>query len=228
MDAIRFEQALHELKGTMSARRESFTEPVIAMHQRLLRHFADTGAAPTADVVRAWAGELDLDPTEALEQLTKADLIEADPSSARVVGVYPFVDGSRGHRVHIADGPTVQAYCAVDALGVPPMLGRSATITSRDPHTGDEVRVTLDGGHASWEPPQAVASIPAWAVGQVTAPAEDIEQNPPAGDVICPTVNFYANTASAAAYQQAHRLDLEILTIPQAVRTAQTVFGDLL
>lgn len=228
MDATRFEQALTELTGTMSARRKDFTEPVVALHQRLLRHFADTGAAPTTDIVRAWAGELDIDPAEALDQLTRADLIEADPPSARVVGVYPFIDGSRGHQVHIADGPTAQAYCAVDALGVPPMLGRPATITSRDPHSGDEIRVTVDGGHTSWEPPQAVVSTPAWAVEHATAPAGDIEHNPSAGDTLCPTVNFFADTESAAAYQQAHRLDLEILTIPQALRAAQAVFGDLL
>lgn len=228
MDATRFEQHLIVLKGALSARRDGFAEPVVVMHQRILRHFAGTGEPPTAETVRAWSGELDVDPVEALEQLVKADLVEADPVTVRVVGAYPFVGESRGHEVHIADGPRVHTYCAVDALGVPAMLGRPVTISSRDPHTGDEVSITIDDGDASWAPQGAVASVPADAVDRTVAPAEEIETSASAGDTVCPTVNFYRDADTAAAYAAEHGLELEILTIGQAMSAANAVFSDLL
>ena len=46
--------------------------------------------------------------------------------------------------------------CAIDALGIPAMLGTDAVITSSDPLTGEPVTVTFTGGRASWDPPGAV------------------------------------------------------------------------
>jgi len=42
--------------------------------------------------------------------------------------------------------------CAIDALGIPPMLGVDAVISSADPVTSATVTVSFRGGQASWNP----------------------------------------------------------------------------
>ena len=69
---------------------------------------------------------------------------------------YPFSAGPTPHLVAIAGGPRVHSKCAIDSLGIPPMLGTDAVITSADPLTGAPVTVTFSGGQASWDPPGAV------------------------------------------------------------------------
>src|SRR6266545_4811398 len=49
-------------------------------------------------------------------------------ATGELAGAYPFVANPRGHQVHLTGGLTVQAYCAIDALGIPAMLDQDATI----------------------------------------------------------------------------------------------------
>lgn len=69
---------------------------------------------------------------------------------------YPFSATPTPHLVAIAGAPRVYSMCAIDALGIPPMLGTGAVITSSDPLTGAPVTVTFSGGQAIWDPPGAV------------------------------------------------------------------------
>lgn len=228
MEDTTFEQALDAITGVLSTRRKDLAPPVVALHKKVLRHFADTGQAPDATTVRSWVAELGVDADTAIENLIAVDLIEADASTVTVHGAYPFVADHRGHRVQIEGGATVNAYCAVDALGVPPMLDRTATITATDPHTGEPIRITVHDENATWEPPETVVTLPADTVKVATAPVDEINDNPQAADAACPTINFYVNAEAAAAYAKAHGLQLEILTMPQALRGAKAAFGDLL
>ncbi|XDO64454.1 organomercurial lyase [Streptomyces sp. RLB1-33] len=84
---------------------------------------------------------------------------------------YPFSATPTAHRVHIAHGTEVWAMCAIDALGIPDMLGTDALITSADPVTGETITVTSTGGHMTWQPSTAVVYV-----GQrsCTGPAADV------------------------------------------------------
>ena len=104
------------------------------------------------------------------------------------------------------------------------MLGRDATIVSRDPHSGAEIRVEVRGGRAAWTPAGAVVGMPAaGAVGEAASCAGQ-----PAADVTCPAVSFYASAGHARAYQRSRGLTLEILSIPQALRLGSAAFGTFL
>ncbi|MGC7103048.1 organomercurial lyase [Amycolatopsis lurida] len=46
--------------------------------------------------------------------------------------------------------------CAIDALGIPAMLGTDATITSTEPVTRTLVTITVHKGHYIWNPGTAV------------------------------------------------------------------------
>src|SRR5215211_4459432 len=70
-------------------------------------------------VVARMAAELELDPRAALAALTAADMVHTDPATGMVSVAYPFSGRITLHRVALAGGPTVQAMCALDALGIP-------------------------------------------------------------------------------------------------------------
>jgi hypothetical protein len=211
MNDDRFERALAEA-AEACARWRRVAGPARELHVRILRRFAATGRPPTPDELGADA--------RALTELVEADLVEADPRTGRIHGAYPFAAEPRGHRVRIHDGPAVESYCAIDALGIPAMLGTDATIASRDPHTGEPIHVDVRDERATWEPESAVASVPIQALCD--------RQGQRAVDCVCPTTNLYASGASAEAHRERNGLSFEILTIPQAQRVGTTTFGALL
>lgn len=217
MDEARFEDLLTRLADVQRARLAAPRGPGRTLYRWILRHFGDTAAAPSPEVVKEWAVELDADLHDLLTQLVGLDLIDADPDAFRVSGAYPFAEGDRGHHVTVAGTHHVHAYCATGALGIPALLGRDATITSIDPGTGRQVRVQIDGEETNWQPSRAAVAVPSLA-----------GLNGEAGAVYCPTTNFYVDAEAAHAYAITHQLDLEILTMPQALRGANAVFGRVL
>ncbi len=170
---------------TPARRRDGLPPPVRDLHRRILGYFATTGQPPPPATLAAWAAELGVTLTDALGRLVDADLVEADPSGG-LAGAYPFVGTSRGHEVRLPGGLIVQAYCAVDALGIPAMLDRDATVTSHDPLTGVPVTVQIKGGQAHWEEP----------AGAVVGYCTDADEAGQAACCRCPLINFHASPAT--------------------------------
>jgi Alkylmercury lyase len=205
-------------------RRQDLPAPVAELHWRVLRHFAATGQAPARAILAAWAAELDVGLEDALGRLVQVDLVEADPAIGELAGAYPFVASPRGHQVQLPGGRIVQAYCAVDALGIPAMLDQDATITSRDPLTGVSIAVEVREGHPLWEPAPVV-------VGYSTEPHGPAGDGGNAGQAACcrcPLINFHPSPATAQSWQQREGVRLELLAVPQALQLGAAVFGDLL
>src|SRR4029453_12442032 len=114
------DQTVHRLAETFgivnpSARQRTLPPPLRQLHQQILRHFAEHATAPEAARLREGAHQLDIELDEALAQLVSVDLVEADPATARLLGAYPFSAIRRGHKVQLADRPTVEASCAISA-----------------------------------------------------------------------------------------------------------------
>ncbi len=209
---------------TPAQRRQDLPAPIRELHRRALGRFAATGQPPPHATLAAWATELDVRLQDALGRLVQADLIEADPASGELAGAYPFVASPRGHQVHLPGGLTVQAYCAVDALGIPAMLAQDATITSQDPLTGGPIAVEVHDGHAHWEPAPVVVGYSTEPHG----PAGDARNPGQAACCRCPLINFHASPATAQSWRKREGVRLELLAIPQALQLGAAVFGDLL
>ena len=92
-----------------------------------------------------------------MRQLHAADFLRLDAGGA-ISAAYPFSPAPTPHLVTISGGPQVYAMCAIDALGIAAMLGKTVTISSSEPGTGAPVTVTVPaaGGAAVWEPGTAV------------------------------------------------------------------------
>jgi hypothetical protein len=215
------DQTLHHLAETFGiitpiARQRTLPPPLRQMHQHILRHFAEHATAPEPARLREWAHQFDLEPDAALDQLVAVDLVETDPATAQLLGAYPFSAIPRGHKVQLAGGPTIEAYCAIDALGIPAMLDRDVVINSQDPDTGEPIRITVTNARASWHPDNTVVVV-----------GSDRSCGPSACQS-CPYITFHSSPANAAAHLQATDITGEILTQPQAVAAGALLFGDLL
>jgi len=189
------DQTLHRLAETFGivapiARQRKLPPQLRQLHQLILRHFAEHATAPEPGRLGEWAHQLDIELDAALDQLVYVDLVEADPATAQLLGAYPFSAIPRRHKVQLDGGPTVEAYCAIDALGIPAMLNRDVVISSQDPQTDQPIRITVTNGQASWRPDEAVLLLGSDRSCGASACSR------------CPYITFHSSPATAAARLQ--------------------------
>jgi hypothetical protein len=187
-----------------------------AVQQAALRHFAVTGAAPSAEDLHAAAAAHGRTATEALADLAAEDFLTLD-DHGRIRAAYPFSAVPTSHRVRLASGIEAWSMCAVDALGIPDMLGTDAVITSTDPVTGDTITVSSTQGHMTWHPTTAVVYI-----GQRSCTG-------PAADITCGALNFFTGRHTARSWAEQHP-DYTGKAVDQAQAEAlgRSIFGSLL
>jgi hypothetical protein len=203
------------IRADRPRRAEHLPDSLRQVHRAILCHFAATGAVPTDADIRAGAGMADLDIAKALRELAREDLVAVD-SAGRLVAAYPFSPTPTPHRVSFGD-VEVFAMCAIDALGMPFMLGTDAAIASVDPHTGRSVRVAITNGAATFQPVEAVV---------VYAATGDAGRSV---DTCCSTINFFTSASSAQAWINAHpNLAATVLDQDQAVTLGRDIFEPLL
>src|SRR5262245_57001160 len=128
-EALRAAEIPSERLG--EARTARLSRPEREFYFWILRQFA-SATPPDAEATNAAAQEVGLDPDQALATLARHDLVHADESGRPLVA-YPFSAEPRGHRVCIDGKHRVQAMCAIDALGIAPMLELPIEIVSHDP-----------------------------------------------------------------------------------------------
>ncbi len=114
------------------------------VRRTLIAFYGESGRVPSA-VEIAVAARLEQAETEAaLEALRARDLVVLDDESGAITGAYPFTERDTGHRVRL--GPvTLNAMCAVDALGAGAMFARDCEIDSTCRQCAAPIRVTTAG-----------------------------------------------------------------------------------
>jgi hypothetical protein len=187
-----------------------------AVHQTILRAFADTGRPPAPrdlDQVTAGSGRTT---REVLAALHEGDAIRLTPNG-QVAVAYPFSATPTRHRVRIGERTHVYAMCAIDALGISAMLGQDTRIDSVDVTTGQPITVTTIAGHTTWDPAGVVVFIGAGAGGG------------PSADCCCDYLNFFTDHATATAWTACHpHIPGQVLTQTEASDLGASLFGPLL
>ncbi|MFJ3658355.1 organomercurial lyase [Streptomyces nigra] len=187
-----------------------------AVQRAVLRHFATTGAAPDATDLERQAAAYGRTATDVLDDLAAEDFLTLD-GHGRIRAAYPFSATPTAHRVRLADGIDAWAMCAIDALGMPDMLGTDAVITSADPVTGETITVTSTAGHLTWHPPSAVVYL-----GQRSCTG-------PAADVACGALNFFASPRTARQWADQHTdFTGEVISQDRAEALGRSTFASLL
>lgn len=187
-----------------------------AVQQAILRHFADTGEAPSADDLAPVAAAHGRGAAEVLAELAAEDFLTLDHQGG-ISAAYPFSAVPTAHRVRLASGTRVWAMCAIDALGIPAMLGTDAVISSADPVTGDTIIVASRGERMAWQPSSTVVHI-----GQRACTG-------PAADVACGALNFFTSRRTARSWAAQHPdYTGQEVSQEQAEALGRSIFGALL
>jgi len=120
------------LEARWAARRAGRQGQVL---QQILRAFVERGGPVPVAAIRA---SIPHHPPEAIEETIRAldgeDLVQV--VDGEVVIAYPFSAAPTPFRVRLAEGRERYACCAVDALGVAPMVGAPVRIDSECHHCG--------------------------------------------------------------------------------------------
>jgi hypothetical protein len=187
-----------------------------AVHQAVLRSFVTTGHAPGLAELETHAMPLGVPAAQVLAELAAEDFLTLD-AAGQVVAAYPFSAVPTDHVVQIAGGPEVWSMCAIDALGIPVMLGRNAEITSKDAVTGEPIQIDFHGGVATWRPDTAVVYYGAHST------------DGPAASVCCGYLRFFTDRAGAQTFAADHpEVTGELLDQAAAERLGAQIFGPLL
>jgi hypothetical protein len=197
------------------ARRARLTEAGRELYFWILRRFATDGRPSSGDL-RAAAERLGLDTEDALETLSRQDLVHRG-RDGEISVAYPFSGRPSAHRVRFPSGHEVDAMCAIDALGIAPMFGEAIEIESRDAGSGAEIRARVAAdGSVEWSPESAV----------VVAGAVRSQGDACCG--CCPVLNFFVSPANAERWlTEHHEVRGNVISLPDAAAAGRAVFGDV-
>src|SRR5262249_12750019 len=111
----------------------------------------------------------------------------------------------------------VEAMCAIDALGIAPMLRLPVEIHSRDPLSDAEIRVRLDPSEGAWwEPEEAVVLS-----GRACCEG-------PSFRGCCDLLNLFETRENAERYLAENpSVSGHPISLPEAIEAGRIVFGDV-
>lgn len=212
--AAALQQAVGIAPGTFPERLAAAGPDARTVYGVLLPAFAASGRPPGPDALAAGTGVARDHVGVALAELAAADLVALGPDGD-VLGAFPLSAVPTRHRVHVDDRPVLHAMCAVDALGIPAMLGAAGTITSTDPATGQpiEVRIGTDGT-LDVSPPEAVVVVARTGDG-------------PLASACCSVIDFHSDRAAAEDVLREPGTRGGVLTVPEAHALGVLLFGAL-
>jgi alkylmercury lyase len=142
---------------------------------------------------------------EAIEAMVQSSDVEVD-REGKIVG-WGLTLRSTSHQFHLGE-QTLYAWCAMDALILPALLGATAQVVSRCPATGKELRLTVT--------PEAIVNLePASVVVSARPPMEAAD--PCKAREICLLGHFFASREAAASWPSLHPR-AALLSIEEAAR----------
>ncbi len=200
--------------------RAHLSETEDAVRKSILRTFVKSGTSPTIDdIVMLFPRLFHQDVAHACRRLAENDLIVWEEEHQRILSAYPFSGPPTPHVVYLEGGPTVFGLCAVDALGIPVMLGHGANIVSRCAHCLTPVKVTVTYHSIdSYHPQQCLVWFPLVA-----------EACSPLAESRCPDINFFCSKEHVDAWGRAKgRPEGLLLTMTEAFEAGREIFGSLL
>lgn len=140
--------AILEVLGVERRWGAGYEESVDVVRRAVLKHYVHDGHAPSVAQLTAITNMEPERLQDVLRQLEGRDLIVLDESGGVIAGAYPFTERDTGHRI-ILGRRTLNAMCAIDALGVGAMVGRDIVIESSCRSCGAPIHIeTQDDGTA--------------------------------------------------------------------------------
>lgn len=208
---------LDDLAAGWQAKLAELPAPTRQLYDAIRQTFLTQGSPPDQPQLRAAATAAGVDLARGLADLTARDLLVADAATGRVSAAYPFSGTPTAHQVTIEDGPTVYAMCAVDAIGIPFMVDRAVTVASREPTSGEPIRLHIEPttGQVVADPVGVVVFVGSTGGGGAAC------------ERACPFVNFFRSEEAVTHYRATHpELDGRTLSLPETVEASKRLFGN--
>jgi hypothetical protein len=146
------------------------------------------------------------------------DLLSLNPIGETVLAAYPFSSVPTPHRVRLTN-QEVFALCAVDALGIPAMLGETAEISSPCAHCESKVEVQAHPDNLSQHHP---SEIVVWF-------PESEDDCCPVAQSRCPNISFFCAHEHLESWRRANGDPYGVvLSLIEAFEVGREIFGSLL
>lgn len=167
----------------------------------------------------AFAAHLGFELKEARILMRKSRMAGADfDDEGRMIG-NALTLRPTSHRLEV-DGRTLYAWCALDTLFLPGLIGESAEVHSESPASREPIRLTVSPNGVQYvDPPPTVISVVVPGISQACEP----DQKGGAEGAACSSMHFFATREEAANYLGPNR-DVAILTVQEASMLAQRVW----
>jgi hypothetical protein len=122
--------------------------------------------------------------------------------------------------VEVEGAPPVFAMCVIDAMGLPFLVGRPATILTQDPTNATHISIAIE----------PISSKQHWFPATAVVLAIECSEEPVIkAECACPFINAFARPDTAECWRAAHpELVVKVLTQEQALEEARKIFGTLL
>lgn len=204
---------LEEIIKQTVAYLENLPEDFWRMGPHIWREMVTTGQPVDPERVATLSG-LSADRIVALLRESQA---KWDPSGTRVIG-YGVNLIKTPHRYE-TDGRTVWVACAIDALMLPLLLGKPATIQSPCAATGNPIRGRVTPtGVEHLEPASAVVSMPVGVLHELA----EVEQRG------CNETNLYRDAEAASGWLAANHPNGVLLPVADAFEVARRAYPQVI
>ncbi len=149
------EQAKHAWQSTYDGFSQEQHDRHVLGFAVLVRGIAERGAVSSEEL----ASEIGVEPSQAKEFFARFGAMGAQlDEQGRVVGA-ALTTRKTPHRIAVG-GKQLFAWCSLDTLLIPGLLGKEGEVESRCPVSGDTVRVSVaPDGVADFNPAETVLSI---------------------------------------------------------------------
>lgn len=185
----------------------------------ILLYFSRAGHAPTPRTIQQTFAIHDLSIVhQALDRLEAERCLYRDPNSREIVAAYPFSASPTAHVVSLPNGHSLFAMCAVDALGIPPLLDTDATIVSTCAQCRNGIVVGVRSGQLQTYLPQTTQ---VWYIERDPQCVSALER--------CPHINFFCSPDHLERWQASHApVKGHGITLVEAFEHARERFAGLL
>lgn len=185
------------------------------VRESILKAFAKEGKAPRVAEIAHASGLSQEEVLRICRKLAEKDLIVWEEGKGQILGAYPFSGLPTAHQVRTEGGTTIYAMCAVDALGIPFMLGQGAAIESSCFSCQRPVKVEIQEGLIRQADPSTTVVWFSERDGCCVAEAR------------CPLINFFCEAGHLQRWLGEHPGERgTVLTLTEAVEAGKAIFGD--
>ena len=188
-----------------------------AVRKAILTAFAHEGKAPSMEELAHVLGLPLAAVRAACCTLAAADLIVWQDEKAHIVSAYPFSGSRTAHAVLLGGHTTRYAMCAIDALGIPYMLGQGAGIRSACFFCHTLVTVDIAQGLLQGASP---STLVVWLSEQEGCCVAEVR---------CPVMNFFCEEAHLQAWHATSPQERgRSLSVLEALEVGRAAFSALL